>query len=403
MLTDPDDIERVLVKDAALFIKDKFTHDLSRALGQGLVTAEGEHWKRQRRLTAFAFTPRRIAEYAETMAQVAAHESSSWAAGSVINLHHEMSRITLDVVAKVLFAADVEAEAHTVAEAMEVFNHFFAESIEAALRLPPWVPTPANIRFNRAVKRIDRVLFGIIRRRREETARGAERANEQGADLLGTLLAAQDDSGAGMSNRELRDECITLFIAGHETTALALTHALYLLASAPDVRAEFHRELEAVLAGRTPSAEDAAALELTGRIVKEAMRIYPPVWVIGREALQDMEIRGVHIAKGTQVVLPQWVVHRDPRFFPEPERFDPDRFLPERAASLPRFAYFPFGGGPRVCIGNHFAMMEATLLLATFGQRFHFEPLAGERLEFRPSVTLRPKGEGLRVRLLRRG
>ena len=271
-------------------------------------------------------------------------------------------------------------------------NHFFAESIEAALRLPPWVPTPANVKLNRAVKRIDRVLYKIIEARRRESSKGS--------DLLGALLAAQDDAGYGMSNRELRDECITLFIAGHETTALALTHSLYLLAQHRDVRQRFHQELQAVLGDRQPSAEDAKALELTERIVKESMRIYPPVWVIGREAVQDVELGGYRVKRGTQLIMPQWVVHRDPQWFSDPQEFDPDRWLPERCSDLPRFAYFPFGGGPRVCIGNHFAMMEAVLLLALFGQRFHFELLPDEHLEFRPSVTLRPKGEGVRAKLI---
>ncbi len=392
LLTDPDDIEQVLVRQSGNYVKDKFTHDLSRALGNGLVTSEGEHWKRQRKLTAFAFTPKKIAGYADTMVSEAARESLSWAPGQVLNLHQEMSRITLDIVAKVLFEADVEAESATVADAMEVVNHFFAESVEAALRLPPWVPTPANVKLNRAVKRIDRVLYKIIEERR--------RAPSRESDLLGALLAAQDDAGHGMSDRELRDECITLFIAGHETTALTLTHSLYLLAQHRDVRQRFHQELHAVLGDRQPTAEDAKALELTERIVKESMRVYPPVWVIGREAVQDVEIGGYHVKRGTQLIMPQWVVHRDSRWFSDPEEFDPDRWLPERCSDLPRFAYFPFGGGPRVCIGNHFAMMEAVLLLALFGQRFHFELLADERLDFRPSVTLRPKGEGVRAKLI---
>ncbi len=392
LLTDPADIEQVLVRDSGSYIKDKFTHDLSRALGNGLVTSEGAHWKRQRKLMAFAFTPKKIAAYANTMTQVAAHECASWAPGQVVNLHQEMSRITLEIVAKVLFHADIEADARVVEHSMAVLNHFFAESVEAAVRLPPWIPTPANVRLNRAVRRIDDILFQIIKQRRKQA--------ESGDDLLGAMLTAKDDSGKGMSDQELRDECITLFIAGHETTALALTHCLYLLAQHRHVREQFHAELGTVLGGRMPTAEDAKALQVTERIIKESMRVYPPVWVIGREATREVELGGYAIKPGTQLILPQWVVHRDPRFFPDPEEFDPDRFLPERCKAWPRFAYFPFGGGPRVCVGNHFAMMEATLLLALFGQRFHFELMPGERLEFRPSVTLRPKGDGVRAKLL---
>jgi hypothetical protein len=205
-----------------------------------------------------------------------------------------------------------------------------------------------------------------------------------------------------MSDRQLRDEAVTLFLAGHETTALALAHTIYLLALNTAVERKLYAEVHGVLRGRLPRADDVKALPYTECVLKEAMRLYPPAWTTGREVLEAVEIGGFVIPKGAQILTTQWVVHRDARWFPDPERFDPDRFRPERAKQLPRFAYFPFGGGPRVCIGNHFAMMEATMMLATMVQRFRIDLLPGQRLEFAPSVTLRQKGPGLRVRIVQR-
>jgi cytochrome P450 len=300
----------------------------------------------------------------------------------------------MEVVADVLFGSGLgPADVHTVREAMEVVNEYLANSPEAILKLPGWVPTPRNRAVNHAVKQVDELLYRIIARRR-----GGEPLD----DLLGTLLAAQDDEGARMSDEQLRDEAITLFLAGHETTALLLAHTLYLLSKHPDVERTLHAELASVLGGRPPTAADVRALPYAERVLKEAMRLYPPAWTTGREATEEVEIGGYLIPKGAQILTSQWVVHRDPRWFPNPEGFDPERFSPERAKDLPRFAYFPFGGGPRICIGNHFAMMEATLILAMVLQRFRVELCPGQRLELKPSVTLRQAGPGLRVRLTAR-
>jgi cytochrome P450 len=205
-----------------------------------------------------------------------------------------------------------------------------------------------------------------------------------------------------MGDRQLRDEAMTLFLAGHETTALTLAHTLYLLATHPEVERRLHDELASVVGDRLPTADDARALPYAERVLKESMRLYPPAWTTGREAAEDVDVGGYRIPKGSQILASQWVVHRDPRWFPEPERFDPDRWSPERAAQIPRYAYFPFGGGPRVCIGNHFAMLEATLMLAVIVGRWRLELLPGQRLAFKPSVTLRQAGPGLRVTLVAR-
>jgi cytochrome P450 len=390
IVSHPDDIERVLVKDARVMKRDTGIDIVRRVLGSGLLTSEGDLWKRQRKLMSQAFTPKRIGDYATAMIRVGDVALRRWRDGATTNLHQEMSRLTMEVVADVLFGAsmgtdDVEA----VSGAMEIANEFFSGSPEAMLKVPKWVPTPRNVRMNRAVATLDRVVYAIIANRR---------AGEPRDDLLGTLLAARDDDGVGMSDGQLRDEVMTLFLAGHETTSLALAHSLYLLSLDPASERRLHDEIRAVLGNRLPTADDARSLPFTEWVLKETMRLYPPAWSTGRETTEPYEIRGHAIPVGSQLMCSQWIVHHDARWYPDPDRFDPERWSPARAKDIPRYAYFPFGGGPRVCIGNHFAMMEATLLLALIVQRFHVELLPGERLELAPAVTLRQKGEGLQVR-----
>jgi cytochrome P450 len=394
LVSHPDDVENLIVTNARILGRDRYIDILKRALGEGLLTSEGDLWKRQRKLMAQAFVPKRIQGYADAMVRVTQESLRPWRDGAVENLHHEMSRITLDVVADVLFGAGVSREdSEIVASSMEVINEFFANSPEAIFKVPEWVPTPRMVRMRKAVQAIDALLFRIIAKRR---------AGEPKDDLLGVLLAAQDDDGARMDDKQLRDEAITLFLAGHETTALTLAHTLYLLSRHPDVERALHEEVARVLGDRAPTAADVKALPYTERVLKESMRLYPPAWTLGREAHEEVVVQGRRLPKGAQIMVSQWVVHRDPRWFPNPEGFDPDRWLPERAKSIPRFAYFPFGAGPRVCIGNHFAMMEATLILALIVRDWRVELLGGQRLELKPSVTLRQRGAGLKVRLARR-
>ncbi|APR79856.1 cytochrome P450 [Minicystis rosea] len=394
LISHPDDIEAVLVKHARIMLRDEYAVVLERVLGKGLLTSDGDLWKRQRKLMSQAFVPKRIRSYGEAMVRVTDAALRPWHDGQAINLHQEISRVTMEVVADVLFGSGIDHEdVRTVREAMEIVNEFLANSPEAVLKLPAWVPTPRNVATVRAVKQLDELIYRIIQKRR---------AGEPRDDLLGTLLAAQDDDGTKMSDAQLRDEAITLFLAGHETTALALAHTFYLLSKHPDIERRLHAEIASVLGGRLPTADDVRALPYTERVLKEAMRLYPPAWTTGREVAEEVEIGGYVLPKGAQILTSQWVVHRDPRWFPNPEGFDPDRFAPERAKDLPRFAYFPFGGGPRICIGNHFAMMEATLLLAVIVQRFRIELLPGQQLSLKPSVTLRQAGPGLRVRVRER-
>ncbi len=394
----PDDIEAVLVRHDKQVRKDEMTRGLSRALGQGLVTSDGDTWRRHRKLVSFAFTPKRIRTYAESMVEVGARGLTNWRDGQVLDIHDEMSRITMEVVGEVLFGADVDADTRAVGRAMEHVNEFFSNSLEMYLRLPDWVPTPRLRRFGRAVRIIDEVVYRIIdqRRRRGRGASAGER------DLLGALFDAQEHTDMSLSSTEVRDHCVTLFLAGHETTALALVHALYFLGCHPEVEALFHAELKSVLGGCVPSVAQARQLVYTERVIKEAMRLYPPVWGVGREVVQPFELRGYVMPRGAQLLTYQWVVHRDPRWYRDSLVFDPDRWLPERANRRPRLSYFPFGAGPRICIGNHLAMMESILLLALIGQRYRLRPMPGERMEFQPSVTLRPRYGGLNMSVYKR-
>ncbi|HRG94803.1 MAG TPA: cytochrome P450 [Polyangiaceae bacterium] len=403
LVNHPDDIEDVLVKQSAVMGRDEYVVVLERVLGQGLLTSSGELWRRQRKLMAQAFTPRRIRDYGETMARVTA-SALRYADGEIINIHVEMARITMEVVAAVLFGATLRpSDLAMVGESLEVLNTFFANSPEAMLKVPAWVPTPLNRKVAAAVARLDGLIYAILAARRAERAQHSREAPREAGesekeDLLGVLLSAQDEGGATMSDRQLRDEAMTLFLAGHETTALALAYTFYLLSTHPAAEQRVREELDRVLGDRLPTAEDVKQLVFTERVLKESMRLYPPAWTTGRQAEADVVVGGYRVPKGSQLLLSQWIVHRDSRFFPDPEAFDPDRWLPERAKSLPKFAYFPFGGGPRVCIGNHFAMMEATLILAVVLKRYHLELLPGQPLGLKPSVTLRQQGPGLRMR-----
>jgi cytochrome P450 len=389
MLNHPADIEQALVKLSKSMGRDAYVEVLERTLGLGLLTADGELWKRQRKLMAQAFTPKRIESYAETMVEVA-DAGLPWRDGDTINIHDEMSRLAMEVVAKVLFGTGIEADdVELVHDSMETVAAFYANTPEAIAKIPAWVPTPRNVALKNAVARIDGLIYRIIAERRRGEAR---------EDLLGTLLAACDDDGDKMSDQQLRDEAVTLFLAGHETTALALAHTLYVVSKHPHVVAQLQQEVDEVLGGALPDHRSVRKLSYTERVIKEGMRLYPPAWTTGREALEDVEIGGYHIPKGSQLLMSQWIVHRDPRWFPNPEAFDPDRWKPERTEALPRYGYFPFGGGPRVCIGNHFAMMEATLLLAIVVQRFSLELLPGQQLDLMASVTLRAK-KGMRMRV----
>jgi cytochrome P450 len=393
LVSHPESIEYVLRSHADNFMKDKLTRWLIPLLGTGLLTSEGAFWRRQRRLAQPAFQHAQIERYATVMVEHTERMLGDWRAGEVRDPHEDLMRLTLGIVARTLFDAELSGDAETVGQSLEtVMNHFMSPM--RWFKVLDYLPLPSSRRYWRAVGRLDAIVYGIIRAHRAE---GRDRG-----DLLSRLLAARDEDGRGMTDRQLRDEIVTLVLAGHETTALALFYAFYLLAQSPQARERLEGEVCTVIPDRPPTVADVPRLKYTEWVVRETMRLYPPAWGIAREALDDCEIGGYHVPKGTQIFLTQWLVHRDPRWFDEPDAFRPERWDNDLIKRLPRCAYFPFGDGPRVCIGNHFAMMEAVLILATIARRYRLEIESGQTLELLPSVTLRPK-HGLRMRLHERG
>jgi cytochrome P450 len=395
LLTHPDHIESVLVTHQANFRKARDYRALGLVLGDGLLTAEGEEWRRQRRLIQPAFQRDQLARFADVVVDEAERMLAGWRGAEIRDAHAEMMRVTLGIVARTLFGADVSGETRRVGVALDVIMRQFNALAGLALLLPERFPLVGTPSLRREVRHLDRIVYGIIRERRA--------SGHAADDLLGRLLRALDDSGRGMSDRQLRDEIMTLFLAGHETTALALSWTWLLLSQHPAVEARLAEELRAVLRERPPGMDDLDRLPYTAMVLKEALRLYPPVYAIGREALGAFDVGPYRLPARTTVFLAQWLTHRDPRLYEEPERFIPERWAddPIRRGRLPRFAYFPFGGGPRVCVGAGFAMMEATLLLATIARRFRLTLAPGHTVEVLPSVTLRPRN-GVRVVLERR-
>jgi cytochrome P450 len=351
-------------------------------LGNGLLTSEGDFWLRQRRLIQPVFQRERILSYAPDMTANAERQIEAWRDGDVRDMHVEMRKLTLAIAAKTLFGADVAGQSEEVGLALREAMGTFSQRFFRIIRIPESVPTPGNLRIRRAIRRLNAILYGLINQRRTE--------GEQ-KDLLSILLHARHESdGSGMTDQQLRDEAMTLFLAGHETTALALTWGWYLLAQNAEVVEKLQAELHQVLDGRTPTAADLSNLPYTDAIVQEVMRLYPPAYAIGRQAIQACTIGGYPVPAGGTILMSQWVMHRDPRFFEDPERFYPGRWLDGLAKRLPRYAYFPFGGGQRVCIGNTFALMELPLVLATIAQRFRFSLPPGPPVLPKPQLTLQP-------------
>jgi cytochrome P450 len=382
----PDLARDVLVTNHRNFHKGRGLERAKMLLGTGLLTSEGEYHLRQRRLAQPAFHRQRVAAYGATMASYAAARRDRWRAGVVIDAHQEMMALTLAIVGKTLFDADVEHETAEIGSALtttfEAFSFgFFLPFGQLLERLP----LPATLRFKKARARLDATIYRLIEERRH--------SGSDHGDLLSMLLLAQDTEGdgSGMTDLQLRDEAMTIFLAGHETTANALTWTWYLLSQHPEIEARFHAEVDSALGGRLPTVDDLAVLPYTRMVLAESMRLYPPAWILGRRALGPFEANGYDIPPRSIVLLCQYVTHRDARWFPDPARFDPERFTPERQADRPRFAYFPFGGGPRVCIGEQFAWMEGIILLATIAQRWRFRLVPGHPVALQPIITLRPK------------
>lgn len=423
LVSHPDLIEEVLVAQNQNFIKHFALRLNPLLLGNGLLTSEGNFWLRQRRLVQPAFNRSRLASYAPAMVQATERLLRDWRPGEERNIHAEMMKLTLGIAAKTLFNAEADNEAREVAQAMRVLQENFSVRFQGLLPLPLWVPTPSNLRTRRAVHRLDELIYRFIRERRQQRAHGQQLAHgtspapavsrvaaatpptnlAQAAassagpdtpsftDLLSLLLQAQDeDDGGTMTDQQVRDEAMTLFLAGHETTALALSWTWYLLARHPHVEDKLVREVREVVGGRLPVFEDAARLRYTEAVVLESMRLYPPAYVIGREAIQDTTLGGYPVQRGLTLLMSQWVVQRDPRFFPDADTFRPERWLGDDIKKLPKFAYFPFGGGPRLCVGNTFAMLEMALVLATIAASFRFVMQPGKDAAPVATFTLHP-------------
>jgi cytochrome P450 len=402
LLHDPSDIREVLVDKAASFGKDRTQKRMKILLGEGLITSDGEAHKRGRRIAAPAFHRQRIQRYAGQIVEIADALCAQWRPGEPMDIAAEMMRLALRITARTLFDTEVTPEIHVINDQvniiMDLYNYLIAMP-RAELLLNS--PLPGMRRFRHAKERLDEVVDGMIRARMEEARRsegGTRRSRglEERHDLLSMLLASRDDQvegdGLKLSADELRDQVLTLFLAGYETVANALAWTWLLLGQNPQPERQMHEELDAVLAGRLPTLEDLPRLEYTSMILAESMRLYPPAWAMGREALEDVAIGPYRLPKGTMIFFSQYIVQRDPRWFPHPERFWPERFTPEAKAARPRFAYFPFGGGGRQCIGESFATMEATLALATIAQRWRLALVPGQTVEPQPKITLRPKG-----------
>ncbi|MEZ4448314.1 MAG: cytochrome P450 [Nannocystaceae bacterium] len=396
VLRSPEAIKHVLVDHPARYTKQSRGYKkLREFLGQGLLTSEGEFWRRQRRIAQPAFHRDRVAGFATTMVAATQAMLRRWeplaARGQAVDVDQEMMRLTLQIAGETLLSADVDRDADRVGEAVSTLNEHASHTMMRLLAPPIWVPTPRNRRALAAARHLDRIVLGILAERR--------RTGEDRGDLLSMLMRAVDEeTGARMSDAQLRDEVLTIFLAGHETTANALTWTLYLLSKAPTIADRVHAELTAALAGRAPTVDDLPRLPLVERVIKESLRLYPAAWSIGRFTADEDAVVGYRVPARSIVLISPWLAHRNPAHWPNPEGFDPDRFLPERERERPRHAYLPFSTGPRVCIGNVFAMMEARLCLATILQRFRPALVGGAKVEPAPLITLRPRG-GVRMTL----
>jgi cytochrome P450 len=394
LLNHPDLIREVLVSGHHDFMKGPTIQASKRLLGESLLTSEGDFHRRHRRMIQPIFHHDRMESYGPVMVDHAERAADRWSDGEVVDVHREMTRLTLSIVAEALFGADVETEeARDIGRAMtETFANFgriFSPVFPLLVRLP----VPAMRRFHRARSLLDATIRRMIDQRRQNGATGQ--------DLLSLLLGAREEEAGGMTDEQVRDEALTLFLAGHETTAVALTWTWYLLSRHPEAEGTLHAELDRVLVGRSPSPRDIAALPYTQMVLRESMRLFPPAWAIGRRALTEHRVDGQAIPARAVIVVSPYLVHRDARWWPEPQAFRPERWA-EEDRSRPRTAYLPFGAGPRMCIGEPFAWMEGVLVLASLARRWRLTPVLGRPVEFQPAVTLRPKG-GLPMTVRLRG
>jgi cytochrome P450 len=391
VISDPALVHEVLVAKHADFHKAKVLRDaVGGFLGNGLLTSEDDFWRRQRKLAQPAFHHARIAAYADTMAQAAVRVCERWQPGETRDIAHEMMALTLDIVTRTLFGAEVGAHAKRIGELMVVLLEAANDVINAYEPLWEKITQKRARAVLAAQTELSAIVDGIITRRKQST-------QEDNGDLLSMLLNARDDEDRPMSEKQLRDEVMTLFVAGHETTANLLAWTFYFLAKHPDVNAKLRAEI-ATLGGRLPTLQDLATQPYAEMVLKEAMRLYPPAAGATREPVRPVTIGGVTFQPGAPVIITTYAMHRNPALFPDPERFDPERFSAENEPKIPKHAYLPFGGGPRVCIGNMFAMMEAQLALIVILQRWQLSLAPGQVVQAEQLFTVRPRG-GLPMRI----
>jgi cytochrome P450 len=382
LINHPDLIEQVLLTDARHYVKHFGARNYKPVLGNGLVTSEGDFWLRQRRLAQPAFLRQRLAGYAPVMVALTEKMVAGWRDGVAVDVHFEMSRLTSAIALKTLFDLDAGAERDSYTDTLREVFHMLSDRLHHLVPVPQWVPTPKNLRLRRALRKLRGLVDGFIDQCRSRKV--------PGDDLMSRLILARDEDGSHMTETQLRDEAMTLYLAGHETTAVSLAWTWYVLAQHPHVEEKLAAEWSVVLGGRSPTVEDLPRLTYTEHVIVEAMRLYPPVYIIGREPVADRELGGFVVPRGTTVFMCQWVTHRDGRFYEAPLEFRPERWADGLAKRLPKYAYFPFGGGPRVCIGNGFAMIEAVLLLATIGQQYRFTLEPEPAVTFDLGITLLP-------------
>lgn len=390
LVNHPDAVRHILQDNHKNYDKDTMQYNaLATITGRGLLTSDGAFWFRQRRLAQPAFARPRLQGLDGVVVPAVEKMLARWEQaarrGELVDVDGEMMRTTLEVVGKALFSIDLSAEAHTLTAAVLTVLDAIVHRARNPLSLPSWMPTPYNVRFRRALRTLDEAVYALIAARRQ--------SGESGDDLLGMLLRARDEeSGEPMSEQQVRDEIITLLIAGHETVASALTWAWYLLAQYPDCWHRLRQEVQTVLGERLPTSADLPHLPYTAQVFSETLRLYPPAWLITRRALDADEVCGYRIPPRALMILSPYVLHRQTQFWPDPLAFRPERFAPDAEGERPRYAYIPFGGGPRLCIGNNFAAAEAQLFLAMVTRRFRLEIPAGRAVTVDALVTLRPRG-----------
>jgi cytochrome P450 len=384
LLSHPDSIKDVLVTNHRNFQKSRALQRSKIVLGEGLLTSEGETHLRERRIIQPVFHHKRIKAYADVMTDFASKIGENWENGDVVDIHREMMRLTLAIVAKTLFGTEIKSGADDIGKSLTTIVNQFPRMLFPLSEYLDKIPLPSTHKFFNALETLDKTVYHLIEEGRK--------SKEDGDDLLSMLLSAQDEEGGqGLTDLQVRDEVMTLFLAGQESTANSLVWTWYLISQHPDVEEKLHNELDSHLGGRLPTVEDFNRLTFTRKVFSESLRLYPPAWTVVRRAIEDYQVDGYVVPSGSDIYMSQYVVHHDPRLFPDPFKFDPERWNQDQGSSLPQFAYFPFGGGPRRCIGESFAWMEGMMLIATIASKWEMHLVPGQTIVPKPLITIRPK------------